>query len=228
MKEAVFNDGSNLFPNQCITFNRICSSCGNLFEDEDADTCVSCGLPRVRCKNTAMGNEERCRIHAKDRVMSMYNIVAAKVSDSTLEELIEKGNLRDLTVEFALAKLCIADLHSQNVHATERLDALATFFTIAKNLQTIESGGLLNNHWNDPLIVAVRTKFRSLIGCMVDIIAKYVTDAGVRKLMLQELQERSKLIGNSVTIVPHEGNIDNALQLRESNNTKKVDSVDVQ
>jgi hypothetical protein len=157
--------------------------------------------------------------------MGIYNIVASKVSDTTLDAMIESGQLRDLTAEFALAKLAVAELHASAGHASDRLDALSTFFNIAKTLQTIESGGLLNNAWNDPLVSAMRSKFRTLIGVMVDIIQKYVPDKQLRALMLQELKERSKMIGNSVTITPSGPDADKAddiLDLQETTTRKTV------
>ena len=211
--QAKFNDGSELFENQCVDFKRICDKCGSIFE-EDQSICTNCQEPRIRCNNKAMKDEESCRVHSPDRILSIYNIVAAKVADTTLEELIEKGNLRDLTTEFALAKLAVAEIHAGGAHAADRLEAIASFFSIASTLQKIESGGLLNINWSDPLVIAVRNKFRNLIGVMVDLIDKYVPEEQVRKLMLQELKDSSKLIGNSVTIKPLEGNVDDVLKLK--------------
>lgn len=185
---AKVGDGSEKFINQCIAFRLTCETCGERFEEE-AKVC-KCGAVRNRCKNKAMANEQFCRTHAPSRYESVYNIVASKVADTTLTSIIESGKLRDLTAEFAMAKLAILELHANNAHAQDRLEALASFFNIAEKLQRLESGGLLNNAWNDPLIVATRNKFRQLIGVMVDIIVKYIPEETLRKTMLEELKER--------------------------------------
>ena len=51
-----------------------------------------------------------------------------------------------------------------------------------------------------------------------------MTEPDIKKLMLQELKEQSRLIGNSVTIKPMQGNIDEVLALKDS---KKVVSTEV-
>lgn len=224
--DAIFNDGSEEFKDQCIAFRRVCPICGSSFDDTDK-ICTKCNNNRERCHNKAMTNEQHCRVHSEARVLSIYNVVAGKLSDTTLDELIEKGNLRDLTIEFALAKLAIAEMHSSSATGKDRIEAIATLFSIAEKLQRIESGGLLNVNWADPLVLAMRNKFRSLIGTMVDIIEKYVIDVPIRKLMIQELQDRSKLIGNSITIKPVEGNVDEILALRTPTNSKLIDSREI-
>jgi len=220
---ALPNDGSEIFSGQCLSFCNICQSCGFVFE-EKANTCGHCKAPRQRCKNKAMNNETLCRVHAPSRYESIYNIVSAKVADTTIQTLIEDGKLRDLTAEFAMAKLSLLDIHMKSFAPQERLEAISTFFAIAEKLQRIESGGLLNSAWNDPLITAMRNKFRQLIGVMVDIIVKYVPEVDTRKIMLEELKDRSKMIGNSVTIKPEEGNTGNILNLQKVTTKKRIAS----
>lgn len=185
---------------RCQAFNRVCQVCGTRFE-EGAMTCGNCGAIRPRCKNKLTGGEDKfCKVHAKSKYTSIYNMVASKVSDTTIEQLLEDGKLRDVTAEFALAKLALAELHQMSSHPSDRLEALAKFFSIAKTLQTLEAGGLLNSAWNEPLISAMRSKFRQLIGLTIDLVRKYVPGVELQSLFLDELRTKAKEIGNSITV----------------------------
>jgi TusA-related sulfurtransferase len=168
-----------------------------------------------------MEGEHYCRIHAPNRTLSIYDIAAGNVADTTMEELIEKGNLRDLTSEFALTKLALAELHNNNVPAEARLDALLKFFTVAEKLQKIETGGLLNINWSDPLVVAVRDKFSKLIGCFVELLNKFVEDDETRKIILENLKKETQMIGNSLTIRPAEEDAQSVMRQHDQKQIKQ-------
>lgn len=203
---ARFNDRSDpsfKFDNQCVAYLRVCKNCGTRFEPS-ADRCKSCGKPRPRCGNRAMDGEEVCRAHARGKAYSLYTKLSATLSDAVLEEFIESDE-RDLEQEYALAKLALSGvLDNQNLNSEQLMRMVKEFFTIAEKKKNIEKGQVLNISWNDDLVNSLRLRVRRLIKTFTEIIDKYVQDPEVKKEMLKELKERTKLVANMITAPPSE------------------------
>lgn len=203
---AKFNDKSDPsfeFENQCVAYKRTCKECGKRFEPT-ATVCSSCGKPRPRCQNKAMSGEEVCRVHVSGRAYTLYNKLAATLSDAALEEFIE-GDDRDLEQEYALAKIALSGaLDNQNLTSEKLMQLTKEFFTIAEKKKNIEKGQVLNISWNDELANTLRLRVRKLIKAFAEIINDYVQDPELKKTMLKELKERTQLVGNMITAPPSE------------------------
>ena len=106
---AKFNDATDpsfKFEGQCTAFRVICPECGNKFPTGSRE-CPSCGAERPRCQNKALPGEVVCRKHLKKRNFTLYNKLAATLTDTELEEIIEADD-HDLSQEFALARVCVS------------------------------------------------------------------------------------------------------------------------
>ena len=74
------------------------------------------------------------------------------------------------------------------------------FFTIAEKKKNIEQGQVLNISWNDDLVNSLRLRVRKLIKTFESILEDYIEDESLRKTILLELKERTKMPGNAVTV----------------------------
>ena len=200
---AKFNDKSDptyLFENQCVAFIRVCPKCGTRFPI-GADHCISCGEPRPRCQHRAMENEIVCRSHSFGRPYSIYSKLAATLSDSVLEEIVEADD-RDLSQEYALAKVALSSVldDPKSIKSDKLLAMCKDFFTIAEKKKNIEQGQVLNISWNDDLVNSLRTRVRNLIKTFEALLEEKIEDPDLRKEILTELRDRAKLVGNMVTV----------------------------
>lgn len=200
---AKFNDRTDPSfqkENQCVAYVRVCPKCGNKFPI-GSTSCKICGEARPRCSNTAMEGEHVCRAHAVGRPYSIYSKLAAQLSDSVLEEIVAADD-RDLSQEFALAKVALSHALDQTpqVSSKELLGMIKDFFTIAEKKKNIESGQTLNISWGDEMVNSLRLKIRKLIKTFEEILKEYVKDEDLCNQIMLELRERTKLIGNSVTV----------------------------
>lgn len=202
--KARFNDRTDPsfeFDNQCVAFTRMCKACGTRFEPQ-ATTCSNCGAARPRCKNRAMDGEEVCRAHASGKAYSLYTKLSATLSDAVLEEFIETDE-RDLEQEYALAKLALSGaLDNQNLNSEQLMRLVKEFFTIAEKKKNIEKGQVLNISWNDDLVNSLRLRVRRLIKTFTEIIDENIEDPEVKRAMLVQLKERTKLVANMITSPP--------------------------
>lgn len=200
---AKFNDKADpsyKFENQCVCYKRLCS-CGYRFKAGEA-VCPQCGKPRQRCQNKATFGEETCRIHASGRAYTLYNRLAASLSDSAIEELIERDD-RSLEQEFTLAKVALSsylDSSEENVSSKELMRLVKEFFIIAEKKKNIESGQTLNIAWDDKVVNALRTRMKILIKAFINIIDKYINDPDVKQQILIELKEQTTMFGNMLTV----------------------------
>lgn len=199
---AVFNDTSDpsyKFENQCVCYKRVCT-CGTRFP-VGSTVCPSCGAVRPRCGNRAMEGEEVCRAHATGRPFSLYSKLAATLSDGALEELVEQDD-RDLSQEYALAKVALSCVLDGEVNPDSKtlLAMVKDFFTIAEKKKTIEKGQVLNIAWNDDLVNALRKRVRLLVRTMNEVLSEYIDDEELRTKILKEVQSRTKMPGNAVTV----------------------------
>lgn len=201
--QAIFNDKTDPtyeFENQCIAYIRVCRKCGTRFESTDTH-CQNCGAVRPRCRHRAMEGEQVCRSHSHGRPYSIYSILAGTLSDTVLEEIIEKDD-RDLSQEYSLAKVALSHAleNYENVDSKELMSMVRDFFTIAEKRKNIEQGQVLNVAWDDKMVSAMRIRMRKMILTFSDILEQYIPDEGKRKEALKELRERTALVGNSLTI----------------------------
>ena len=202
---AKFNDTSDpsyQFENQCTAFKVLCPECGNKFPTGSRE-CPVCGAVRPRCTNKALKGEVVCRKHMKGRALTLYNKLAATISDTELEEIISADD-HDLSQEFALARICVsAALDNPNEYTSKQiLVMLKDFFTIAEKKKNIEQGQVLNISWNDDLVNSLRARVRKLIKTFSEIIEENVKDEEQKKKMLEELYSRTKLNGNMISCPP--------------------------
>jgi hypothetical protein len=201
--KAIFNDKTDptwVKEDQCIAFLRVCKSCGEKYPSA-ADKCVHCNRERPRCQNRAMEAEETCRAHARTRSYSIYNKLAGTLSDSVLEEVIEADD-RDLSQEYALAKIALSSAldNPGTANSKDIMALVKDFFTIAEKKKNIEKGQVLNIAWNDDLVNTMRLKMRKLIKTFEELLLEFVPDDQLRKQILVELKERTRLIGNSLSV----------------------------
>lgn len=200
---AKFNDKTDpsyKFDNQCVCYKRICS-CGYKFKSGET-TCPQCGKARQRCQNKATFGEETCRVHASGRAYTLYNRLAASLSDSAIEELIERDD-RSLDQEFILAKIALSsylDLSESEISSKELMRLVKEFFIIAEKKKNIESGQTLNIAWDDKVVNALRTRMKILIKAFINIIDKYIDDPDVKQQILIELKEQTTMFGNMLTV----------------------------
>jgi hypothetical protein len=202
---AKFNDKTDpsyQFENQCTAFRSLCPNCGNKFPSGSRE-CPECGATRPRCQNKVVKGEVVCRSHMKGRNISLYNKLAATISDTELEEIIEADD-HDLSQEFALARICISGaLDDPSAYSSKQILAmLKDFFTIAEKKKNIEQGQVLNISWNDDLVNSLRARVRKLIRTFSEIIEENVTDEDLKKQMLEDLYNRTKLNGNMISCPP--------------------------
>jgi len=202
---AVFNDKSDpsfRFEGQCTAFRSICPNCGNRFPS-DARVCPVCGEDRPRCQGHVSPGEVVCRRHMRNRNYSLYSKLAATLTDTELEEIIEADD-HDLSQEFALARICVsAALDNPGEYNSKQiLGMLKDFFTIAEKKKNIEQGQVLNISWNDDLVNSLRARVRKLIRTFSEIIDDNISDPDMKKKMLEELYSKTKLNGNMISSPP--------------------------
>ena len=202
-KRAKFNDKSDpsfMFENQCVAYIRVCPKCGTRFPS-GSDHCIECGAERPRCQHRAMENETVCRSHATGRPYTIYSKLAGTLSDSVLEEIVEADD-RDLSQEFALARIALSSVldNPDQIKSDKLLGMVKDFFTIAEKKKNIEQGQVLNISWNDDLVNSLRLRVRKLIKTFESILEDYIEDESLRKTILLELKERTKMPGNAVTV----------------------------
>lgn len=200
---AKFNDRSDptfKFEGQCVAFVRVCPKCGTRFPP-GSDHCISCGEPRPRCQHKAMQGETVCRAHASGRPYSIYSKLAATLSDTVLEEIVEADD-RDLSQEFALARVALSSVldNPQQIKSEKLLAMVKDFFTIAEKKKNIEQGQVLNIAWNDDLVNSLRTRVRKLIKTFEAILDEFIEDEDLKKKIMVELQERTRMPGNMVSV----------------------------
>ena len=202
---AKFNDESDpsyQFKDQCTAFRALCPECGNRFPRGSRE-CPNCGAIRPRCQNKAVKGEVVCRKHMRGRSLTIYNKLAATLTDTELEELIEADE-HDLSQEFALARACIAGaLDTPEAYSSKDvMDMIKQLFIIAEKKKNIEQGQVLNISWNDDLVNSLRARVRKMIRTFSEIIDENVTDENVKKKMLEELYSRTKLNGKMISCPP--------------------------
>lgn len=163
---------------RCQALKRICPECGTRFKRED-EVCQNCGAKREQCNKTAITGDTKCRSHVTGRAFSLYSKLAATLTDSALEELVQRDD-RSLDQEYALAKVALSavlDSNRKDEMTPERLMSLVrSFFYIAEKKKNIESGQVLNISWNDDLVNSLRTKIGRLVRGMKEIIEEYVPE----------------------------------------------------
>ena len=202
---AIFNDRTDpsfKFEGQCTAFRAICPNCGNRFPS-GSRVCPTCGEDRPRCQGHAVQGEVVCRKHMKGRHFTLYTKLAATIADTELEELIEADD-HDLSQEFALARLCVSTAldNPGEYNSKQILAMLKDFFTIAEKKKNIEQGQVLNISWNDDLVNSLRARVRKLIRTFSEIIDDNIADPDVKKKMLEELYQKTKLNGNMISSPP--------------------------
>ena len=202
---AKFNDKTDpsyAFENQCTAFRAICPECGTKFPSGSRE-CPNCGAIRPRCQNKALKGEVVCHKHMKGRTLTLYNKLAATLTDTELEEIVTADD-RDLSQEFALARVCIsAALDNPNTYTSKDiLLMLKDFFTIAEKKKNVEQGQVLNISWNDDLVNSLRSRVRKLIRTFSEIVEENITDSALKKKMLEDLYTRTKINGNMVSCPP--------------------------
>jgi len=202
---AKFNDPTDPsyeFEDQCTAFRAVCPECGTRFPSGSRE-CPECGASRPRCRNKVVKGEVVCRCHMKGRNFSLYNKLAATLTDTQLEEFIEADD-RDLSQEFALARICVsAALDNPGDYSSRAvLGMVKDFFSIAEKKKNIEQGQVLNISWNDDLVNSLRVRVRKLIRTFSDLVNEFVDDPELRKEMLKELYARTKLNGNMISCPP--------------------------
>lgn len=200
---ARFNDTSDPSykkENQCIAYVRVCQECGTRFPI-GSTKCIECGAERPRCQHTAMAGEEVCRSHVTGRPYTIYSKLAGTLSDTVLEEIVQADD-RDLSQEFALARIALSTVLDTpgSVKSDKLLVMVKDFFTIAEKKKNIEQGQVLNISWNDDLVNSLRQRVRRLIKTFEAILNEYIEDEALRKEILIELKERTKMPGNMVSV----------------------------
>ena len=203
---AKFNDETDpsyQFKDQCTAFRAVCQECGTRFPTGSRE-CPNCGAKRPRCTNHVVKGEVVCRKHMKGRPYTLYTKLAATLADTELEEIIEADD-RDLSQEFALARVCLSAALDNPAAYTSKdvLDMVKQFFIIAEKKKNIEQGQVLNISWNDDLVNSLRQRVRKLIRTFAEIIDDNITDENLRKKMLEELYSKTKLNGNMISSPPH-------------------------
>lgn len=194
------------FEGQCAALKNFCPNCGKRFEKYKTE--CKCGTKRPRCQNKAMRNEDVCVTHAKNRAYKLYSKLAATISDSQLEEFIEKDQ-RDLTQEFALARIALSGaLDNRSISSEQLMSLVKEFFDIALKKKRIEEGDLVNIQWNDDMANALRLRFRNIIKELGDTLKAHLTDDVLRadvdkdellKKIFYDLKKVTKLLGNKLT-----------------------------
>ena len=222
---AKFNDKTDpsyAFENQCTAFRAICPECGTKFPSGSRE-CPNCGATRPRCQNTALKGEVVCRKHLKGRTLKLsktmrkmnlaykvimallagVSLMLATLTDTELEEIVTADD-RDLSQEFALARVCIsAALDNPRMYSSrDILIMLKDFFTIAEKKKNVEQGQVLNISWNDDLVNSLRSRVRKLIRTFSEIVEENITDSALKKKMLEDLYTRTKINGNMVSCPP--------------------------
>ena len=221
---APFNDPTDpsyQFKDQCTAFRSICKECGTKFPS-GSRTCPNCGAVRPRCTNHVVKGETVCRKHMKGRPYTLYTKLAATLADTELEEIIEADD-KDLSQEFALARICLsAALDTPEAYSSKDImDMVRQFFIIAEKKKNIEQGQVLNISWNDDLVNSLRTRVRKLIRTFAEIIDTNIVDEDLKKKMLEELYSKTKLNGNMISsppkstdyVQPVTANLDEKIQL---------------
>lgn len=206
--EALYPDE---FQNQCSCLKNVCS-CGYKFKGLELE-CPVCGTKRARCQHRAMANEDVCRSHAVGRPYALYTRLAASLSDASLDEFLEKEpDSRDLSQEFALAKLALSGvLEDSQLSSKELLDNLNLFFTIAHKKKRIEEGETLNLQWSEELANSMRKRWRQVIKALESVLTEELVllqdklgeEFDIQffvKNILAKVRERTRLLGNSVTM----------------------------
>lgn len=199
---AKFNDKSDptwRFHNQCVAFKRVCPECGNRFPS-GSDHCIYCGAPRPRCQHKAMDGETVCRQHITGRPYTLYNKLAGTLTDTALEEIIEADD-RDLSQEFALARIALSGALDRpgTIDSEKLLKMVKDFFIIAEKKKTIEQGQVLNISWNDELVNSLRLRVRKLIKTFEEVIDEFIEDPQLKKKILTEIRDRTRMPGNLVS-----------------------------
>ena len=202
---AKFNDESDpsyKFKDQCTAFRAVCPECGTKFPS-GSRTCPNCGADRPRCQNKVVHGEVVCRKHMKGRPYTLYNKLAATLTDTELEELIEADD-HDLSQEFALARVCLsAALDDPRAYSSDEiLKMVKDVFIIAEKKKNIEQGQVLNISWNDDMVNSLRARVRKLIRTFAEIVTENIQDEDLRKKMLQELYDKTRMPGNMITSPP--------------------------
>ena len=200
-----FNDTSDPtyeFRDQCAALRAVCPECGTRFPSGSRE-CPECGAKRPRCKQHAMKNEIFCRSHMRNRPFTLYNKLAATIADTELEEIIEADD-RDLSQEFALARVCLSAAMDDPDSYTSKdiLDMVKQFFIIAEKKKNIEQGQVLNITFNDDMVTAFRARFRKILRVFKELVDEYVEDENIRKKMLDDLYTKTKLTGNMLSSPP--------------------------
>jgi len=203
------------FPNQCSCLKNTCD-CGYRFKADELE-CPDCGAKRKRCRNRHMTNEDVCRNHAVGRPYHLYTKLAANISDTALEEFIEKDNGRDLSQEYALAKIALSGiLEDSQLSSKELLENLNSFFNIAQKKKRIEEGDTLNIQWNDELVNSLRKRWRLVIKAIGNVLVEELTPLQDRigpdfdinffiRGIMNKVREQTRLLGNSVTVSDKDG-----------------------
>ncbi len=88
----------------------------------------------------------------------------------------------------------------KSIKSDKLLAMCKDFFTIAEKKKNIEQGQVLNISWNDDLVNSLRTRVRNLIKTFEAILEEKIEDPDLRKEILTELRDRTKLVGNMVTV----------------------------
>lgn len=203
--QAKFNDGSEEFKNQCIAFKAKCD-CGYKFVNDEVQ-CPSCGAQRKRCQHRAMEGDTRCRSHRKLRPYGLMSRLASTLTDQPLEEILESDDLRGLDEPLAVAKLAISNLlrgrSPEQINDDDCLlviNAVKKFFEIAEKKNNIEKGQVLNISWDDKVVTTLREKLKTYFIAMKEVLDLYIEDEDLKRRILTDLYQKTKLVGNSLTI----------------------------
>lgn len=200
--------------NQCTCLKNTCSKCGTTFPDGIILVCPKCNTNRERCRSRVIEGEDVCPAHNPHRAFSMYQRLAANISDASLEEFIEKGD-NDLTQEFALARLALSGIldggAAGGLTSKDLLENLKMFFDIALKKKRIETGDTLNIKWDDKMAESMRKRWRQAINSLADSILRHITVEVLRpgvdreallKVIFQDLKNSMQPLSESVSLPP--------------------------
>ena len=202
---AKFNDETDpsfQFKDQCTAFKAICTECGTKFPS-GSRTCPKCGATRPRCTNHVVKGEVVCRKHMKGRPYSLYSKLAATLTDTELEEMLEADD-RDLSQEYLLARVCLSGALDPNHRYTsdEMMKMIKDFFTIAEKKKNIEQGQMLNISFNDEMVNSLRSRIRKMIKVFGDVVKENVPDEALQTKIMTDLYNRVRLPGNMISSPP--------------------------
>lgn len=184
---------------QCKHFKNTCERCSQRFSAFEV-ICAHCGNARPRCRNLRLENAHCCRSHLPRKTLSIYNLAAGRISEAALDEVVENDD-RSLDSEYAMAQLVLAQMIDDvDTSAKIKLEAVKTFFEIAKLRKTVETGEDLNIRFDDRVAGAIRQRFKVFVTSLYKALEKHIKDPDVRKAIMGDVRNAVSLVGTHTAV----------------------------